>query len=258
MALKVIINADDLGRTKEVNRETFDLVAHRKVTSVSIIAGGRCVGEVAQAYGHFPRCSFGVHLYITDFAPLTQSQHLDRYLTEDGVFFNDARRYEYSMNLKKSILREWLAQVAYIRSMGIKVSHLDSHHHIHTFPPLFMVLKQLQKETGIVRVRLSLNCYAHQAKKSLLFKKWIYNTLLRIYVRTVTTSRFTSFGQFHRMLSLGSIPQMRSIELMVHPSAASYLDAESAKIYEQEISDLRTDWIARLPKDYRLIGYHEL
>jgi predicted glycoside hydrolase/deacetylase ChbG (UPF0249 family) len=256
--MKIIINADDVGRNEEVNRLTFDLVGQKKVTSVTVVAGGEAVEEVAKAYRHFPECSFGVHLYLSDFSPLTKSEHFAPYITEKGKFPTNARYYKYSLNLRKSVLMEWSAQVARLKSLGIKISHLDSHHHIHTFPPLFMVLKQLQKDTGIRKARISANYYTEPPNKLLLFKKHIYNTLLRNYIRTTTTSRFIGFRTFHDSLSLGPISKIRSMELMVHPAAVSYMEASQAKLCEQEISDLCSNWQAKLSQYYQLINYRDL
>ena len=69
--MRIIINADDLGISQEVNDAIFGLMAEGKVTSATILANGPAVEEAARRVAEFPECSFGVHLNLTEFKPWT-------------------------------------------------------------------------------------------------------------------------------------------------------------------------------------------
>ncbi len=84
--MRLIINADDLGRSPEANRAIFDLMDQGLVTSATVMANGPYVNEVVPRLVHYPRCSFGVHLNITEFKPLTLNPCLDRLLDQEGNF----------------------------------------------------------------------------------------------------------------------------------------------------------------------------
>ncbi len=71
--MRLIINADDLGRSPEANRAIFDLMDRGLVTSATVMANGPYVDEALSRVGHYPRGSFGVHLNLTEFRPLTQN-----------------------------------------------------------------------------------------------------------------------------------------------------------------------------------------
>ena len=69
MQIDVIVNGDDLGASSEINRAIFDLMAQNKLTSASVLANGACVEAAIERTRYFPRCSFGVHLNVTEFEP---------------------------------------------------------------------------------------------------------------------------------------------------------------------------------------------
>src|SRR5690349_11238443 len=67
----VIINADDLGMSERVNEAIFDLMAQGRVTSATVMANGPAFRHAISGISRFPACSFGAHLNLTEFAPVT-------------------------------------------------------------------------------------------------------------------------------------------------------------------------------------------
>jgi predicted glycoside hydrolase/deacetylase ChbG (UPF0249 family) len=253
MTTKIIINADDLGRSVAVNEATFDLIDRGLVTSATIVASGEALEDVARRCGDYPHCSFGVHLFLDEYQPLTAGF---RRLLVPSDRLKEAVR-EALLNDREAVLQELQAQVERVRAAGIPVSHIDSHHHVHTVPEFFGTLKALQRRTGVDKVRLTLNCYAQPASHLHLAKKTIFNFALRHYVPSVTTRWFMSFGIFHAVLTQGRLPNRpSSIELMVHPAAATYVKTPAK--YEDELVKLAGDWRKHLPWEHRLISYNDL
>jgi predicted glycoside hydrolase/deacetylase ChbG (UPF0249 family) len=250
-----IINADDLGRSVEVNAEIFRLVEKGKVTSATVIATGEAIGDCAHRAKSHSGCSFGVHLFLDEFRPVTDLANFPAVLEADGRFRDNARGYVYDAALRHAFAREWVAQVRRVQEAGIRVSHLDSHHHIHTFPAVFPILKRVQSLTGVSKVRCSLNSYGEPRRIRLLLK-WVYNTALRHCPPTVTTDYFMPFGIFCGLSRRCGVRVGRTYELMVHPAAGSYMTEPEA--YEAEIRELEADWEQVLPGNCRFISYHEL
>jgi predicted glycoside hydrolase/deacetylase ChbG (UPF0249 family) len=246
--IRVIVNADDLGYSSEVNKAIFELMDLGRVTSATLMANGPAFEEAVMGLGARPGCSFGVHLNVTEFRPLTSPEGLARILNGAGEFAgNSIRKVPLDSALCDAIYQEWAAQIRKIRSSGVNISHLDSHHHTHSIPRLFLVLKRLQRDFQIHRIRLTKNLYGAQwpvsSKLRLLKKAW--NLALRHHVRTRTTSTFTSFIEFHELASasrsLGTI-----LEAMVHPGNPGF--AEETRL-------LRTPWEESLPRRIQLINY---
>ena len=81
-AIEVIVNADDLGMSPEVNEVTFELIENGKVTSATMLANAPSIEDACQRIGNYGSCSFGVHLNITEFKPLTKSEGIQQLLNE--------------------------------------------------------------------------------------------------------------------------------------------------------------------------------
>jgi hypothetical protein len=246
----VIINADDLGISEVVNDAIFDLMAQRRVTSATVMANGPAFRHAASRIRCFPRCSFGAHLNLTQFAPVTSELDAAGMTGADGLMSRRFGRERFGPKLLAAIYHELCAQVGLLGSAGIEVSHFDSHHHVHTKPQLLPVIKALQRRFGIRKVRISKNIYTPEQPVSpaLARKKMAYNWALRNFYATRTTDGFTELLSYRTELGRRAL-SYRSVELMVHPGA-SYA--------AEEVAVLKSDWLTASGLDARLISYKEL
>jgi len=248
--VKAIVNADDLGCAPDVNRAIFELIDRRRVTSATLMANGPAVEEAAKELKKFPRASFGVHLNLTEFAPLAPTPGLAPLLGADGRFNDNIRRIRLDGRTKNAILTEWCAQIERLRGLGVNPTHLDSHHHVHTVAGLFPVLKRLQGRYGFRKVRLTRNIYdaGQKLRPGLRQAKGVWNMALRHIYTTRTTETFTSLESFHSQVSHGYRP-VGTVELMVHPGN---------KDFQGETSLLAGTWIEKVEPKIELISYHDL
>lgn len=250
MDTAIIVNADDLGLGPAVNRAVFDGMERGRVSSATILANGPAVEEAVRTARAFPHCSFGAHLNITEFRPLTGDPRLRPLLDSSGCFTGAARHTRFAAPMREAIFEEWCAQVARLRGLGLAVSHLDSHDQVHTQPALFLVLKRVQRRFGIRKVRISRNIFGpgerpHPAKTA---AKGAWNAALRHLYATRTTDRFAPFDVFHSCLAEGR-RFAGTIELMVHPGHPAH---------EGETARLGGGWLAELGPGARLVGYGRL
>jgi hypothetical protein len=154
------------------------------------------------------------------------------------------------MDLFAAACEEFCAQIASVAAHGVRISHLDSHHHVHTRPGFFFALKHAQRRSGIRRVRLTKNFYAPDCPCPLRLRwpKSAYNLALQRLYRTQTTDTFTEFLTYHR----AETARKRAaglIELMVHPGAPDT---------REETAILDSDWIARADFPLELVPYTRL
>ena len=246
---KIILNADDLGASLAINDAIFGLMAKGRLTSATLLANGAAVEDTAHRAREFPQCSFGVHLNLTEFRPLTAHPGLQPLLGSDGCFAKKAlRSIRLNAGLRQAILEELHAQVDRVRSLGVAVSHFDSHHHVHTVPALFGVLKTLQRQCGVRKVRLSMNLYATQPSLQKRLGKALWNAALRHYHVTTTTDLFTSLVVFGEVAGRFTKPP-QSIELMTHPGDLKYQD--ETQLLANEI------WRSQ-PFPVQLISYNQI
>ena len=243
----VIINADDLGISPQVNREIFRLAAEGVITSATLLANGEAVEDAAAEARRFSRLSFGVHLNLTEFQPIAPTDALRPILDQAGRFRGDhIREIRMDRELKTAIFREWCAQIEKLTGLGVTPSHIDSHHHTHTIPALFPVLRTVAKKYRIRKVRISRNVYVDTDPVRLRMKKSLYNAALRHVAGFRTTELFSGLDMFLQV-GKGASRSAKSIELMVHPGAPGS-ETETRQLLE---------WV-RSRSEIRLISYNDL
>lgn len=250
--MDVIINADDLGISQEVNDAVFELMGDGVVTSATIIANGPNLEDACQRLEEFPGCSFGVHLNVAEFAPVSGPEKLEPLLDPKGGFdVTKILEVPVTSTLKDGILREFTAQIEKLRGLGLDVTHIDSHLHIHTIPWMFPVLKKLQRKFQIRRVRAR-GIFGEQAntKLSRRLLTQVYNFGLRNYYRSATAQVFLNFETFHDRLLRNDL-NYKTVEAMVHPGSLTFNHPE-------EIAMLKGPWRDESPRPLRLIDYRQL
>jgi len=271
-SMDVIVNADDIGISGVVNTATFDFIRKGRVTSATLLANGPSIEEACAQLSDYPACSFGVHLNVTEFRPLSGPDKLWQILNDEGEFKEFlVRQAPIGRDLSYGIFEEFCAQIDKLQSLGVQISHIDSHNYVLYIPRMLPILKRVQRRYGIRKARISRNIYARNLLKdqsvtpqtlgmdpetgdpgqlSLRVKKWAYNWALRNYYRTKTTDGFSGFRLFYEYAR--NLPMKhRSFEVNVHP-ANPYYDAAG----EEQI--LASAWEDQLDFPVRLISYDQL
>jgi chitin disaccharide deacetylase len=247
---RLIVNADDLGYSQEVNAQIFRLIEREQITSTTLIMNAPAVEAAVRELFRYPHISFGVHLNVTEFRPLAQHPGLAALCKENGEFNGTTRKVGLTQEIREAIFMEWCTQVQLAYDLGVPVSHLDSHHHVHTMPKLFPVLKRVQRHFGIRKVRLTRNItdLDEHLRIRLLLAKTVWNFALRNYYSTQTSDFFGGFSCFHSQQT-SNLPWRGTIELMCHPGN---------QLFEAENKLLDTDWQATLVPQAQMISYNDL
>jgi predicted glycoside hydrolase/deacetylase ChbG (UPF0249 family) len=251
---RVIVNADDLGMSRAVNEAIFESMDAGFVTSATVLANGEEVDAAVRDAAGFPRCSFGVHLNITEGPPLSSPDRLRPLLDESGRLRRAIFDLRPDHALAEAIEVEWGAQVESLYARGLRVTHLDSHEHVHTIPALFFAFKAVQRRFRIRRARVSKNLYCRElpvASQALLVKKAVWNSVLRWNYRTRTTRWFTDCYSLIRAARDG-FRAPGTIEAMSHPGATG------DPLMATEMRELRSGALDELPIRLRKISYHDL
>lgn len=278
---KIIINADDLGMSLEVNSQIEDCIRQGVVTSSTLMANAPAFSDGVRIAKQYPQISVGVHLNIIEFKPLTDDAVFRKYgmVGDDGYFIEGAVNYvSINEELKKAILDEWDAQITKVEKEGLIPTHCDSHEHTHMIQDLQETLCQVLNKHHITRVRrtivpsirlmlrnkqnktaikLDKSNSKEPEKRNVLYRRlhlfWVKYLSTR-WNRTMNskyrmTNAFYSFRDFYNnrdILRLGN--KNSTIELMCHPGN---------KPYQEETNNLKStkDWSK---EGYKLISYLEL
>ncbi len=250
--LFLLLNADDLGLDKHVNRETFAFMDKGKITSASLLMNGDSVEEAVHTLFQYPQCSFGIHLNCSSGKPLSGHVGLSPLLDDEGAMQHRLNNQLVNRELCTAIYHEWKTQVRKARQMGVPISHVDSHYHIHTIPRLFRVLLMVLKEENIHRVRLTKNLYAERDYPGVLifYSKHIWNHCLKLAGRIKSTDCFTEFSTLFQIADDQKLIGKR-IELMLHPGS-------QLQEFQEEIKRLKTEWQESIPWNIRFISYNDV
>lgn len=218
MAQRIIINADDCGKSGKVNIEIEKCIKNRKISSTTIMANMPAFDGAVKLYREYKNfISFGWHVNLTEGKPLTNSQLLldtGYYVEKEGkVFFNGKSfwRKFISPSMSREIVKELKKQYEVLCDNGISISHVDSHQHIHTSPGLFFLFPGLLKQLHIERCRRIRN-NVNSVSGQLVRKIWTIPYKLKNVRMTDSFCSFIDYCNIKKRRSLGE-----TIELMVHP-----------------------------------------
>lgn len=157
MAKRFILNADDFGLSKALNRAVFEGYQAGLLKSASLVANGEAFDEAINSI--IPQCpdlGVGIHLNIMEGQSLCED--LTTLTDSNGVFNNsyvnllikayNPKEIEFYPQLE----REFRRQIEKIMSKT-RVTHIDSHVHVHSIPKIFDMVCRLAKEYEIKQVR---------------------------------------------------------------------------------------------------------
>lgn len=152
--IRLIVNADDLGRSPRRDRGIFAAFREGIVTSASLLANGSSF-ELAAREALACALPVGVHINLseghalngpipglTDAAGCFPGKLALRTILDGDPLDRDAVRGEL------------LAQVDLVRNTGIEPDHLDTHQHCLLFPALTGIVAEVAETCGIRALRL--------------------------------------------------------------------------------------------------------
>lgn len=142
----LIVNADDFGYSKAVNLGIAEGHINGIVTSTTLMANMPGVEHAVKLSSNMPNLGVGVHLTLTCGKPLLKEK-VKSLVNENGYFYK-LKDYEINKELinKEELYAEWKAQINKLYSYGVKITHIDSHHHVHSFKENVEVVKRLSNE----------------------------------------------------------------------------------------------------------------
>lgn len=131
MRRRLVVNADDFGRSRGVSAGIVEAHLHGLVTTTTALMNlPGAVDDVAQAVRQVPSLGLGVHLNLTLGTPLSPPGSIHTLVNDRGDFWppDDLADRRNAVD-PEHVATEWRAQIAAFRAAGADVDHLDSHHH---------------------------------------------------------------------------------------------------------------------------------
>jgi chitin disaccharide deacetylase len=266
MPRTLVVNADDLGLTVGVNDGIFDAHDRGILTSASLMARPPAAADAIRRARLRPALGIGVHLTLVDGAPMLPPDRVPTLVQDDGRFHVSWRPFIVACLMgrvsMRDVERELTAQIEYVSSNGIRPTHLDSHKHVHLYPPVFEIVLRLAERFRIPVVRVPYE----RTLADLPLAIWARQDYRLAASRLLLTPRFVGRAMTGVMTADLLAAALRTLvagytELMVHPG---YVDAPLREMStrllasrEAEVAVLTSLAIARLVRDehVRLVSH---
>ena len=233
--MAIIVNADDFGISHEINLaicEAYQKGLINRTTLMVNMPYAQEAMDMAREQGFADKV--GLHLNLTAGKPLSSALSCDRVMCDENGEFtaefarNAKLRFFFPKKTRRGVEEEIRMQLEKYRELGGLLWHVDSHHHVHTDPSVWMAFcrvvknsKKVNKGSGfpISSVRLGRNMYKG-GNPILHIYKALYNSSVRRFCK-VRSDYFGSAADFENFFAgaenANDTISRLNIEIMVHP-----------------------------------------
>jgi predicted glycoside hydrolase/deacetylase ChbG (UPF0249 family) len=229
---KLIINADDYGASETVNTAVEELIVAERLGGVSVLANGGAWEAAVAFLRRRSEVSVGIHLNLIEGLPVASPDPL--LLSRAGNFLPRTallRRWlTHPQAVSHAVEREWRAQIEWLLQAGLRLTHADSHQHLHAFPLAFRIAVKLCRDYGIAALRMPRERNAIAARQ---VPAWMLRANLALAQQGTTlgslrcNDHFLGFkraGGYGLTELLADLPQLSDgvTELALHPSTQNH------------------------------------
>jgi hopanoid biosynthesis associated protein HpnK len=237
----LVVTGDDFGSSADVNGAIVG--AHRLgvLTAASLMVTGAAAEEAVALARENPTLAVGLHLVLVDGRAALPMGQIPNLVGPGGLFprspLRAGLRYRFSRAARSELRLEIREQLEGFRRTGLRLDHLDGHHHLHLHPVVIDVLLELSREFEIPTIRLPSEelgtAFALDRHNRIRNAVWspIFRALRR---RAAVRLASAGIGFAHRVYGLFAtgavdeayllrlLPRMRGtrVELYAHPSLA--------------------------------------
>lgn len=158
MTARLILNADDFGLTRGINRAIAELHEAGALTSATLMANGPAFDDAVDIARAHPSLGIGCHIVLTDGTPLSPPREIPTLLGPDGKSFRPSLLSFLLAVLSggvsgEEIVREAVAQIERLQQAGLDVTHIDTHKHTHILPRVARPLLKAAQRCGVQAIR---------------------------------------------------------------------------------------------------------
>lgn len=251
---KIIINADDFGYSTAVNLGIIESFRKGVLTSATLMANMPGRDEAIAFAKENPFFGVGGHLVLTCGSPVSVRSTL---VDEKGNFYG---LEDYKINRHKmedaEIFEEWCSQIDYMIHHGMTLTHLDSHHHVHTFAENLEITKKIAEKYQLC----FRNAYGLEDRVALPYQMGITGFLDLLNHQEIRSLQHSFDSRREKCLeeikfTLEQVEEDQITELMVHPA---FIDEQL--FFHSSFNIQRTKEVAILcdPQMKEILEYYQM
>lgn len=155
----LIVNADDFGLHKEINKGIIKGYKEGFITSTSLMCSAPAFEDAVALARQNPGLGIGIHLTLVGSVPsVLPRKQIATLVDEAGLFPENyivfAKKF-YTKQVKMVQLElELRAQIEKALATGLNITHVDSHQHTHVLPGMTGLVVKLCSEYQIKNIRI--------------------------------------------------------------------------------------------------------
>ena len=155
---KLIVNADDFGRHVLINDAVIQGHMEGCITSATLMPSAAAFDDAVSKAAAHPTLGVGVHLTLIGEKPLLPPEQIPSLVDENGHLAEKypqfmARFFKGAIRLDE-VRAELAAQMQKVIASGLRVTHIDSHQHLHVLPGVIDIALELAAAHNINAVRI--------------------------------------------------------------------------------------------------------
>jgi predicted glycoside hydrolase/deacetylase ChbG (UPF0249 family) len=264
---KIIINADDFGWDHDATEAILTLAESGSITSTTVMINH--ISEQDMTRLKKTPVSIGLHINLIDGKPLSNISDVSSLVNEStGEFYKADQlwiRFIKGQIRQSHLKKELKQQLSMLSDHGIRISHADSHQHVHQYPGLGARIIKIIRDEGVWRFR-NCNIPEFNDKRRFILKLFHlysrFSKVERIKTPHVLLSSFSYYPKidlrtFTRCVSHASFHH-DTIEFMVHPGMQDKKDSylRRKEEYDFLLSEEWKEWLKE--RQIQLVRYDQI
>jgi len=153
----IIINADDFGLSRSINKGIIRAYREGVLTSASLLVNMPGFEDAVSLIKENPGLGIGLHINLFRGRPIMPPDKTTTITDKNGFFLSNiltivTRIYQKRINIDE-LEAECVAQIKRGLDRGVNITHLDSEKHLHLINPVYNIVVKLAKKFGINKIR---------------------------------------------------------------------------------------------------------
>lgn len=155
---RLIVTADDFGRSLAVNEAVEEAHATGILTAASLMVGADAASDAVDRAKRHPGLGVGLHLVVVCGKAILPSAEIPDLVDTKGEFDTNlvraGFRYFFLPKVRRQLAQEIRAQFVAFRASGLELDHVNAHNHLHLHPTILGLILSIGREYGLRAVRV--------------------------------------------------------------------------------------------------------
>jgi chitin disaccharide deacetylase len=173
---RLVINADDFGRSADINAAVLQAHTDGVLTAASLMVGEESFDEAVEIARKYPSLGVGLHLTLLCGRSVLPPQQIPGLVNSNRCFTNcpvtAGMRYFFLPGLRRQIEAELEAQFEKFFATGLPLDHVNGHLHFHLHPTVLRIITANARRWNLRHVRLTHDPFWMNAR--LAAGRWTY------------------------------------------------------------------------------------